>query len=327
VVVTGVTLREGPYWHMQFVYCQDVLVDGVTVTGLQAQNIDGVIIDSCKRVRISNCSIAAGSDPIALKSGYNEDGRRVNLPCEDVVITNCNLLFSVGAGISLGSETAGGIRNVLISNCTIAHSRYGVHIRSPRGRGGVVERIRMANITMEDISETALMITHFYDSVRQDSLFGEPPATGNPETDRAVKLPVGEGTPAFRDLDFSSLSVGPVPTVGVIEGLPERFIEGLALRDLDAPAAGTGLLCTRAADLTISRASLVTSKGPAIAARDVDRLEIQGLRGRARDEAVRLENVRGAFIHGCSASARELVRLEGQRNRDVRLGANADVKA
>ena len=120
------------------------MVDGLTLLGLEAQNSDGVVIDSSKRVRISNCSIGSGGECIGIKSGYNEDGRRVGLASEDIVVTNCNLQYLHGAGVAIGSETAGGMRNVLVSNCTVSQARYGVHIRSPRGRGGVVEGIRVA---------------------------------------------------------------------------------------------------------------------------------------------------------------------------------------
>ena len=264
---------------------------------------------------------------MALKAGYNEDGRRVGLPCEDVLITNCNFSNSVGAGISLGSETAGGIRNVAIHNCTITDCRYGVHVRSPRGRGGVVERVRMSNLIFDKIGHAALMISHFYDSVRMDSLFGDATSTGNPETDRAMKAPIGEGTPSFRDLDFSGLSLGAVPTVAVVEGLPERHIQGLVIRDVSAPQAKTGVLCARSDDMHIKGLRMNPVDGPAVAAREVERLNIEGLvcsRPGKRAPIVRLESAAGVFVHGCDigAGAPEFVRAEGNRNRDITVTAN-----
>ena len=327
VAIRDVTLRESPYWSVHLVYCHDVLVDGVTIAALQAQNIDGVIIDSCKQVRLSGCSISAGSDSVALKAGYNEDGRRVGLPCDDVLITNCNLSNSVGAGISLGSETAGGIRNVAIHNCTITRCRYGVHIRGPRGRGGVVERVRMSNLILDKIDDAALMISHFYDSVRMDSLFGDATATGNPETDRTMKVPIGEGTPSFRDLDFSGLSLGAVPTVAVVEGLPERHIQGLVIRDVTAPEARTGVICARTTEMQVKGLRMNPTEGPAVAAREVERMNIEGLicpRPGNRSPIVRLEAASGVFVHGCDIGpgAPEFVRAEGTRNRDITVTGN-----
>jgi polygalacturonase len=327
VAVRDICVRESPYWSVHFVYCQDVVVDGITIVSLQAQHIDGVIVDSCKHVRISNSSISAGSDSIALKSGYNEQGRKIGLPCDNVIITNCNLSFSVGAGISLGSETAGDIRNVTIDNCTIERCRFGVHVRSPRGRGGVVERVRMSNLLFDKIEEIALLITHFYDSVRMDSLFGERSKTGNPETDRTLVRPVDEGTPTFRDIEFSSLTVGAAPVLAVVEGLPERFIRGLVIRDVTAPAVKSGVLIARAADVTISRVRMNPVDGPAVAAREVEGLQVEGLscpRPSPKVPIVRLEDASGVFIHGndIGAGATEFVRTEGQRNRRLNVTGN-----
>ena len=148
-------------------YCQDATIDGLNMAGLQAQDCCGIIIDSCKQVRIANCSLASGADCIGIKSGYNEDGRRVGLPSEDIVVTNCNLTHSYAAGIAIGSETAGGIKNVAISNCVITNCKNGVHIRSTRGRGGVVERVRVSNVVMDRLDGSAIVMVQFFDSIFQ----------------------------------------------------------------------------------------------------------------------------------------------------------------
>jgi polygalacturonase len=330
VVVSGLSAREAPSYTFHFVYCQDVVVDGVTLLGLETQNSDGLVIDSCKQVRISNCSIGSGGEAIAIKSGYNEDGRRVGLASEDIVVTNCNLQFSHGACVAVGSETSGGVRNLLVSNCTVSRARYGVHIRSPRGRGGVVQGIRINNVTFDNIRESALMISHFFDSVRMDGLFGEgQSAPGNPETDRSMTPPVGETTPSFRDFDFCGLTMGDVREVAAIEGLPERFITGVQLRDVRATAAKAGIICRRVANFVVDNVSINTTPHAAVAARDVQGLEIHRLRADrpstpSPPPLVELENVERALIHGCAAQdADALVRLRGNRNRRISMVANA----
>jgi polygalacturonase len=328
VAIRGVSAREAPSYTFHLVYCQDVVVDGVTLLGLEAQNSDGVVIDSSKRVRISNCSIGSGGECISIKSGYNEDGRRVGLASEDIVVTNCNLQFSHGACMAVGSETAGGVRNVLVSNCTASQARYGVHIRSPRGRGGVVEGIRVNNMTFDKIREAGVMISHFFDSVRMDGLFGEgQSAPDNPETDRTITLPVGEGTPSFQNLDFSGLNLNEVREVAVIEGLPERFITGVQLRDVRVSGASVGIIVRRAANVVLENVSLNAIPHPAVAARDVQGLEIHRLRAaRARQAPplVELEHVERALIQGCTArDAGDLVKLRGSRNHQISLLANA----
>jgi polygalacturonase len=328
VTISGLSFANAPYWNLHLVYCQNVLVEGLTMTGLQAQNCDGVVIDSCKDVRVANCAIAAGSECIALKAGYNEDGRRVGIPCEDVAISNCQLSYSVGAAIAIGSETAGGIRNVLISNCQLSRSKIGVHVRSPRGRGGVVERIRVHNLVMDGIESSAIVVSTFFDSVRLMGLFGEGPSPkGNPETDRTIALPVNEGTPTLRDLSFSGLHIGAAAGVAVVEGLPERHVEGVSFRDVHVRTTKAGILCSRADDVSVEGLAINPGEGPAVSARHVRRLEVQGLRcvrGNPRVPLVVLAGVQDAFLHGCHVSQPgvELLRLEGSANGDVVTAAN-----
>jgi hypothetical protein len=136
------------------VYCQDATIDGLNMAGLQAQDCCGIIVDSCKQVRIANCSLASGADCIGIKSGYNEDGRRVGLPSEDIVVTNCNLTQSYAAGIAIGSETAGGHqerRHQQLRDHQL--QERGEHPQHP-GRGGVVERVRVSNVVMDHLEST-----------------------------------------------------------------------------------------------------------------------------------------------------------------------------
>jgi hypothetical protein len=232
VVLSGVTIRDSPSWSLHLVYCDNAIVDGVTTTGLQAQNIDGIVVDSCSNVRISNCLLAQGGEAISLKSGYNQDGRRVNLPCENITITNCHATYSVGSALSIGSETAGWIRNVAINNCTVSRSKYGIHIKAPRGRGGGVQNVRINNILLDAIAETGLMISNYWNSFSWQVMFEDNAPTGDPETDRTLVVPAGEGTPTFRNINISGVTMGAVSRIAVIEGLPERPIEGLQLRDI-----------------------------------------------------------------------------------------------
>jgi hypothetical protein len=308
VLVDDLVIHDSPSWTIHLVYCHDVVVDGVTMSGLQAQDCCGVIIDSSKQVRVANCSIASGADCIGLKSGYNEDGRRVGLPCEDVVITNCNLSFSYASAIAIGSETAGGIKNVAISNCIVTRCNNGISIRSTRGRGGVVERVRVSNVVMDGLRRYGINIVQFFDSVRQSLVFpGDPPPQApTPETNRAISVPVNEGTPTFRDLEFTAISIGEVPDVANIEGLPERFISGIRFQDVIVARAKGGITCSRVADLSISGLRLDPTEKPAVDARDARRLEIDRLRAMrtvaGKSPLVRLANVAGAFIHGCDVT-------------------------
>jgi polygalacturonase len=329
IALQGLTIRDGPSWNVHLVYCHDVVIEGVTLQALEAQNCDGIVIDSCKQVRIAGCSVTTGSDCISLKSGYNEDGRRVGLPCEDITITNCNMSMSRSSALAIGSETSGGIKNISVANCVVTGCEMGVYVKSPRGRGGIIERIRVNNLVMDQLAGPAIVVTNFFDSVRLDFGYyqGKVPPKITHETDRTLKPPVGEGTPTIRELEFSGLTLGDVSEVAVIEGLPERYIQGLSIRDVAAGRPKAGVSCTRASEVSLSGITVNPVEAPAVSARDVERLEVHRLRcGRpeARAPLVQLENVVGAFIHGCDVSheGESFVRQKGDRNRGVVVASN-----
>jgi hypothetical protein len=288
-----------------------------------------------------DCALDCG-DCVSVKSGYNEDGRRVGMPAEDIVVANCNMLAGSGSGLAIGSETAGGIRNVSMVNCVVTKSRHGVYIRSPRGRGGGVERVRVENVVFDELIERAIRISCFYDSIRGEGIWAKPegpkwvnqktyyPTTqGNPETDRSLSPPIDEGTPLLRDFDFSDLSVGAADGVAYLEGLPERFITGVRLHNVIAPRTRTGLFCARVDELAIDHLVVGKLEGPAVDAHQVQRLDIHRLRCAqtppiAATPLVRMDAVSDAFLHGCDVATTpdRFVQLQGADNRAVTISDN-----
>src|SRR5947207_10756912 len=116
--------------------------------------------DSSRNVRISNCYIDTGDDGIVIKAGKDADGLRVNRPTENVTITNCTVHRAHGA-VVIGSETAGGIRNVVASNITAFETEVGIRLKSRRGRGGGVEDVRFDNWTMRNVGQ-GIVVTSYY---------------------------------------------------------------------------------------------------------------------------------------------------------------------
>jgi polygalacturonase len=330
VLVDGLTIKDGAGCNIQLVYCEDVVITGLT--SHQQRHVEGtdcIVIDSSKRVRVSGCSLSSGADCIGIKSGYNEDGRRVNLPTEDVVITGCHMVQSAGSALGIGSETAGSIRNVLFSNCVVEDSYRGLHVRSPRGRGGVVEKVRIDNVVFDGIDDLVFKISHFYDSVRMEGrhAYKTGPGRQNLEIARSRKVAVDAGTPTFRDFTLSNLTLGRVVDIGMIEGLPERHIHRLVLQNITVAQARGGIACSMSSDISISNLAVDSLETPAVDARDGERLEIHRLRcahPRADVPAVWLENIGGAFVHGCQVGSPgpgfEWCRQE--ESRDVTFGAN-----
>jgi hypothetical protein len=330
VLVEGITIKDSPCWNIHLVYCEDVVIERFTAFQQHdARGTDCVVVDSTKRVRVANCSFSSGGDCVAIKSGYNEDGRRVGIPSEDVLVTDCHMYHTAASGVAIGSEAAAGVRNVMVSNCVIHECLSGVYIRSPRGRGGVVEKVRVTNLVIDHADEQAIKLSHFFDSVKLEGRYGykNGPGRSNLETARSRKAPVDIGTPTFRDFAFSGLTLGKVREMALVEGLPERFIRGIVFENITASHAAGGLSCTMTAEVSISNITVNTLEAPAVDARDVERLEIHRVRcGRPTSAVpfVWLENVAGGFVYGCDVgeAGPAFEWLHQEQTRDVAIAAN-----
>jgi hypothetical protein len=330
VAVDGITIKDGVGYNVHLVYCEDAVVQGMTT--FQQRHVEGtdsIVIDSTRRVRISGCALSSGGDCIGVKSGYNEDGRRVGIPSEDVLITGCHMHHSAGSALGVGSEMSAGVRNVVFAGCVVEDCYRGLHIRAPRGRGGVVEKVTVDNVIFDRIEEMAIKVSHFYDSVKMEGrlAFKTGPGRQNIETARSRAAPVDEGTPTFRHFIFSNLTMGRVVELGLIEGLPERFIHGLVFRDITVAQGRGGLACSMVNDLTVSNVAVDALETPVVDVRDSQRLEVHRVRcahPAAGTPVLWLENVAGAFLHGCDVgdggAAFEWCRQEQSRN--VVFGTN-----
>src|SRR3984957_4905458 len=161
VLIDGITLTNSGFWTLNPVACDNVTISRVTVKNpADSPNTDGINPDSCSNVRISDCYIDVGDDCVTIKSGSEEDGRISPPPSENTTITNCNMLHGHGA-VVIGSETSGGVRNVVISNCVFCGTDRGIRLKSRRGRGGVVEDVRVDNLIMDEVL-CPLVINMFY---------------------------------------------------------------------------------------------------------------------------------------------------------------------
>ncbi len=147
VLIEGVSLTNTAFWNIVPVYCDGVIIRGITVNSVGIPRGDGIDIESSRNVLIEYCTLSSGDDCFTIKAGRGADGVRVNKPSENIVIRYC--LASEGhGGITVGSETAGMIRNVQVHDCVFNETGSGIRFktRRPRGGGGenfYYERIRM----------------------------------------------------------------------------------------------------------------------------------------------------------------------------------------
>jgi polygalacturonase len=307
VLIAGVTLVNSPSWNIHPVLCENVGIDGVTIVAPEkSPNTDGIDPDSCKNLRIANSYISVGDDCIIIKSGYRYQEH--GIPSENITVTNC--VFGTGhAGVGIGSETSGGVKNVAISNCVCDGTERGLRFKTARGRGNVIENVRASNVVMRQVGE-AVTVTMFY--------------TGG---DTHTAEPVSERTPQFRNLHFSNITAVDVKRAVLIEGLPEMPIQALSLSNVTVESAAAGIACTNATGVTFDNIVVNAAKGPALHADGVRELEVIRFKTRKPkngDPVIRFENVNDAVVQGCAATegTGTFLEIKGTANREISLIAN-----
>lgn len=164
VLIEGVTINNSPMWEIHPVLCTNVTVRGVTIVS-HGPNNDGCDPESCRDVLIENCVFDTGDDCIAIKSGRNDDGRRVGMPSENIIVRNCTMKDGHG-GVVMGSEVSGGIRNVFVENCRMdsPNLERALRFKSNARRGGVIENVYMRNVEIGRVAEAILTVDFLYET-------------------------------------------------------------------------------------------------------------------------------------------------------------------
>lgn len=244
VVVEKVRLRNSPSWTLHPMFCERLVVDGISIESPAegSHNTDGINPESCRDVRIINCRIDTGDDGITLKSGKNGPGLRMGIPCENITISNCIIRHAHG-GVTIGSEMSGGVRNVVVSNCVFQGTDNGIRLKTERGRGGVVEGIAMSNIVMQDVPNP-FHLTMFY---------GKGPG-------RFEARKVDRTTPVFRDMIFSNITARGARSAGHLFGLPESPVSGLVFSNVRIQAE-RGFDLTHAKNLSFLDCEITVDEG------------------------------------------------------------------
>lgn len=163
VLIEGVRIRRSPMWEVNPVLCTNVTVRGVEIIS-RGPNNDGCDPDSSRDVLIEGCTFETGDDCISIKSGRNDDGRRVGMPSENIIVRNCTMRDGHG-GVVIGSEVAGGCRNIFVEQCTMdsPNLERGLRFKSNARRGGVIENIFMRNVTIGHVKEAVITVDFLYE--------------------------------------------------------------------------------------------------------------------------------------------------------------------
>jgi polygalacturonase len=309
VRVEGITIVNSPFWTVNPEFCENVTVDGVTINNPHSPNTDGINPESCKYVHITNCHISVGDDCITIKSGRDVPGRTKAAPAENYTITNCTMLAGHG-GVVIGSEMSGGVRKITISNCVFDGTDRGIRIKTTRGRGGVVEEIRVDNIIMKNIRQQAVVLDMMYSRM--------PPE------------PVSERTPQFRNIHLSNITAQTNEAI-YINGLSEMPVEDVTFNDIQFDAQ-KGASIREAKGIEFHNVRITAKEGPSVVAENVKGLvldAVKTLSPLASKPTIDLKNVQDVFVYNSFVDQPTPVFLHvsGDKTKNVVLKNNNFLKA
>jgi len=208
VLIEGVTVINSPMWELHPVLCRNVIVRGVKINS-HGPNNDGCDPESCRDVLIEQCVFDTGDDCIALKSGRNDDGRRLHMPIENVIIRDCEMRDGHG-GVVIGSEISGGARNIFAEKCRMDSPRLDrvLRFKTNAARGGLVERIAMRDVTVGEVAEAIVAADFFYEEGRNGSF-----------------------TPILRDVDVRNVTSRKSRHALLLKGFAESPITNVRVTD------------------------------------------------------------------------------------------------
>jgi polygalacturonase len=283
VVVEGLHFEGSPMWTVHLLYTENAVVRNVVIETYPGVHTDGIVVDSSRFVHLTDDYIDTGDDGIVIKSGKDADGLRLNRPTEDVTITGCTVHHAHGA-VTIGSETSGGVRNIVASNMTAVDTEAGIRIKSRRGRGGVVSDLRFSNWTMRNVGK-AIEVTNFY------MMEGE-------TKEARVAMPKSATTPAFENIAIDGVTIDGAKQLIDVDGLPESPIDGLRISDV----IGTGTLgahLAHASGLELHNVQLNVQRGPAFLVEDCPEVELDHIASRHLGNGapvVRMERSDGSIV-------------------------------
>lgn len=227
VLVDGPRLVDSPFWMIHPLFCQDVIVRNVRCKSDHV-NSDGVDPDSSRRVLIENCDFDVGDDGVSLKSGRDQDGWRVGLPTEDVVIRNCTYSGKAGGGMAIGSEMSGGVRNVFVDGYRLPEARHTLYFKANLDRGGIISDIFIRNIDAGK-TDSLVIFTNDYHSYRG-----------------------GQFPPRFERLLIENVRVSETGVGISIDGHEDAPVRDVTIRNVSMGTARHPLMVSNAQDLTLT---------------------------------------------------------------------------
>lgn len=303
VTISGVRLINSPSWTVHPILCENVTIENISILNpADSPNTDGINPESCKNVRISNCNIDVGDDCIAIKAGTEDTAARV--ACENITITNCTMVHGHG-GVVIGSEMSGSVRNVTISNCVFQDTDRGIRLKSRRGRGGIIEDIRISNLVMDNVLCPFIINLYYFCGPRGKEKY----------VSEKKPYPIDERTPHVRRIHFMNITARNVQAAaGFIFGLAEWSVADITFNNIDISMAKEGIPSKPAMmagieamhnhgfyigfakDLVFQRVSIENHEGPAFLLESTQQVEISDCRSyntKAQEKLIQEQETRG----------------------------------
>lgn len=160
ITINAITSRESGFWNLHLCYSSHIAVTGVQIANSAGPSTDGIDIDSCEQVRVEECVVSCNDDNICIKAGRGKEAAERGIVARDIIIRHCQL--NKGSGITLGSETSGGIERVLIEHNHFNGTGVGFRIKSARNRGGFIRDITVRHLTLTDVTYPVMIQLNWF---------------------------------------------------------------------------------------------------------------------------------------------------------------------
>ncbi len=284
ITLQGVKFCNSPSWTLHPYFSNELKFYNVVIENpSDSPNTDGLDPESCKDVEIAGVRFSLGDDCIAVKSGKIYMGKKHKIPSENIIIRQCLMENGHGA-VTIGSEMAGGVKNLTVESCLFRHTDRGLRIKTRRGRGedAVLDKITFKDITMDHVM-TPFVVNSFY--------FCDPDGKTEYVQSRE-KYPVDDRTPYIKRLCFEDIHATNCHVAAAyFDGLPEQKIEEIIMKNIsvtyaenpkcDVPAMSEGveacslkgIFANNVKRLVLKNVSVEGQQGEAVTLSGVDELE------------------------------------------------------
>ena len=233
ILIEGVTIKNAPFWLIHPTLSSNVTIRGVSVIS-HGPNNDGVDPESSTDVLIENSTFDNGDDCIAIKSGRNADGRRVNKAAERIVIRNSTMRAGHG-GVTIGSEVSGSVRDVFAEKLTMSSPELerGLRLKTNATRGGTIENIFARDITIGEVG-SAIDIDMLYEEGAR-----------------------GGFMPTVRNVRVERMTAKKANYAFFIRGLPNALVRGVSVSDSTFEGVSKGSLTQSLEDLVLRNVTIL----------------------------------------------------------------------